>query len=89
MTRFESYLYNKRNCIGSIFDDSDLTSQFIPYFNSQARIEVKSPNGYTRRGRVAATTGWKPCFILIHRISDHGSSDVLTSEDTVTRIIAD
>lgn len=69
------------------FDDSTLAKGFIRYFNSGERIRVASPTGeWTRTGTVGVTTGWRPAFLLMHRSSDSGSSDVLHSDTVVTHV---
>jgi hypothetical protein len=89
---FASFIERKRAEYGEKFDPSALEPVFIPYFESQARIEVvtKYPEGeaYKRRGRVGVTTGWRPTFLLMHRISDVGSGDVLGPNDKVVKEIA-
>ncbi len=86
MRSYSEYLAGKRQQYGNLFDSRDLAHQFVPYFESGERIEVRSPWG-TRRGRVGVTTGWKPVFILLARRNARGSSDVLTSSDTVVRVV--
>jgi hypothetical protein len=73
---------------GRVFDDSALAPQFIRFFETGQRIEVSGPSG-VRRGRVGVTAGWCPCFLLMHRRSDRGSSDLLGLKDRVTRVIID
>ena len=83
---FGEYLKRKRAEYGEKFDASDLAPQFIPYYESGERIEVVSSWG-TRRGRIGITTGWRPAFLLMCRVSARGSSDVLRADDKVTRVI--
>lgn len=86
---FAAFLERKRAEHGAKFDPSDLAPAFIQYFESQERIEVVNKGfGYRRRGRVGVTSGWKPAFLLIHRVSDWGSSDVLGAGDEVVKVIA-
>lgn len=87
---YADYIRTAKQRHGDKFDDSSLAPQFVRYFESGERIEVAGDEGegYVRRGRVGVTTGWKPAFLLMHRTSDHGSSDVLGERDEVARIIA-
>jgi len=71
---------------GEKFDPSDLAAQFIPYYESQQRIEI-SHYGETIRGRIGVTTGWKPRFILSLRSNSTGSSITLSSKDKILSII--
>lgn len=52
-----------------------------------ARIEV-TRDGWTRRGRVSVTTGWKPALLLMHRRSDRSSADVLDERDHLVRVVS-
>lgn len=67
---------------GAQWDPSSLAPQFIPYLHSDQRIKVDGPYG-VRFGTVGVTTGWRPVFLLMHRSSAHGSSDVLGQADQV------
>lgn len=71
---------------GEKWDPSDLeaASHLAPHYHSDSRVRVQNQtSGYTRTGRISTTTGWKPAFLLMHRSSDLGSSDVLGPEDRV------
>lgn len=85
MSKYTELTARKQREHGDRFDASDLHSQFIPYFNSGDRIRVANGE-YVRTGRVGVTTGWKPAFLLMHRASDHGSSDVLGPDDQITHV---
>lgn len=77
------------------FDGSALrdAAQFAPYYGKSVRIKVirEYPSGdsYVRRGRVSMTTGWMPSFMLMHRLGDHGSSDLLTGRDRIVAVQRD
>jgi hypothetical protein len=76
---------------GAKFDPSALAPEFVPFFESQERIEVNmgyGNDGPKRQGRVSVTTGWKPCFILMSRVSDSGSSETLGRSDHYVKTIA-
>lgn len=60
-------------------------------YNTSERVEVvrQYPDGNPgepRRGRVSTTTGWRPAFVLVHRSSDHGSADLLTTSDRIVAV---
>lgn len=88
---FGYYLTRKRREHGAKFDASSLAPQFIPYYESGQRIEVTRtfPSGeaWTRRGTVGITTGWRPAFLLMSRVSAHGSSDLLSADDKIVKVI--
>ena len=66
------------------YDPSDLAPQFTEYLHNGTRLIVRNrTTGYTRRGTVGKTTGWKPAYILMHRRTDTGSWDVLSTEDEI------
>ena len=57
-----------------------------------ARVDREAPEGkrtaeYVRRGRVGMTTGYKPAFLLMHRTTDIGSSDVLDAWDVPVGLV--
>lgn len=85
---YQEYIRRKQAEWGAKFDPSQLASQFIPYFNSQARITVRfySQSGElydVKRGTIGATTGWRPCFLLMHNSRARGSSCTLSIKDLV------
>lgn len=86
---YQQYLDRARHQHGDRFDGSDLYPQFRPFFQGpRVRVRTTYDNGetYERTGRVSVTTGWRPAFILIHRSSDHGSSDLLGERDRVVAV---
>ena len=87
MTKYNDLIARKSSEYGAKFDASDLNPAFIDYYNSGERIEVEI-YGAKERGRVGITTGWKPVFLLIHRISDRGSSTTLGNGDKFLRTIS-
>lgn len=84
-TRFDQYVARKRAEHGDKFDDSSLVAKFRPFYHSGQRIRVANGD-YVRTGTVGATSGWKPAFLLMHRSTDHGSSDVLGERDVITHV---
>lgn len=76
---------------GEQFDPSGLDATHWTIrqaYESGERVEVTTTyaNGKTwvRRGRVGVTTGWRPVFILLPRVTSSGSSDVLGPDTIVT-----
>jgi len=90
MSKYQEYVDRKRAEFGDRFDPSNLHPQFRRHFDSGVRIQVTRTydNGetWTRTGTVGATTGWRPSFLLVHRSSDTGSSDLLGPDDKVTAV---
>jgi len=87
MSKYADLITRRQIQYGSKFNASSLAPQFEGFYNSGARIEVDF--GYeVKRGRIGVTTGWNPCFILMLRRSDHGSSYTLGTADKVLKIIA-
>ena len=97
-TKFDEYCDLKREQCPS-WDDSQLTnadSMARALYGTPTRVMVETtyPNGetYRRTGSIGITTSWRPAFLVIHRSSDIGSSDVLgpleSPDGTETHIIA-
>lgn len=85
MRSYDDYLGTKRDQFGDKFDPSALAQEFVPYFESGERIRVVDGE-HVRTGTIGVTTGWRPAFLLMHRSSDDGSSDVLGLKDRVTHV---
>lgn len=68
------------------FSDVGLSKQFIQYYENGKRIKVRFPDGRTECGTVGVTTGWVPCFLLMHRSTDTGSSTVLADMDKIVGV---
>lgn len=88
---FDNYVDRKKREHGDKFDAAELHQKFRSYFHSEQRVKVRayypdSGESWTRTGRVSATTGWRPAFLLMHRSSDRGSSDVLSERDEVVAV---
>ena len=81
MRNYQDWIREKKSNAKD-FDDSDLSKQFIPYFESGQRIIVTS-YGEVKRGYVGVTTGWKPCFLLMNNTRSMGSSDTLSDKDEI------
>lgn len=88
MTPFEAYCERQRARYGARFVPPQGTA-FIRAFNEAPRLRVKVRSVYgneihARWGFVGITTGWCPAFILMRRVGQHGSSDLLNPvQDTI------
>ena len=87
MRNYQDMLERRQHEHGAKFDPADLAPQFIRFYESGQRIEVKTPWGDLERGYVGVTTGWKPAFLLVHRRSDSGSSTLLSHEYEITKTL--
>jgi len=80
-TRYEAYLARKRAEFGDRFDTSDLAPAFVEWFNSEERVKVIDIRSQmTACGLVTVTTGWKPTFLLKRKVTDYGSSYVISAD---------
>ncbi len=86
MNRYQMFLARKDAEYGIEFDDSNLASKFVPYFNSGKRIKVLTSDGRTLYGTVGVTTGWKPVFLLMRNSNRVGSSDLLSDSDRIVAV---
>jgi hypothetical protein len=96
MLSYRDFINRKRAEYGDKFDSSDLDARFIPFFESGQRIKVDiaglSPEnelfyGHTiKTGTVGVTTGWKPCFLLMHSSRSIGSPWTLGSAEKLLAV---
>lgn len=86
MRSYQDMLARRKNEFGDHFDASALASQFIKYYESQERIKVLFSDGSTECGTIGVSTGRIPCFLLIRRVTDMGSSNVLAVTDKVIAV---
>lgn len=85
--KYQEYVDKKVREYGEKFDTSSLAEQFVQFFESGERVEIET-GGEIVRGRVGVSSGWKPCFLLMRRTSDMGSSYTLSANDKVLRVIS-
>ncbi len=87
MASYDAYLRSKQQQFGDRFTPVDLDQRFVTYFENGQRIRVRL-DVFDKEvtGTVSVTTGWKPCFLLMHRASDHGSVYLLGPEDVITAV---
>lgn len=88
MGKLDNYIQRGKAKHGERFSTASLAPQFIDAYNSGARVSVAfvSNDGSVyevRRGTIGITTGWIPCFLLMGRVTDHGSSYTLSSKDKI------
>jgi hypothetical protein len=88
MYKYETLVFRFNHRYPDSFDDSDLEA--CPdikhwFITTDARVKVEGPMGI-RFGRISTTTGWKPGWLLMHRITDHGSWDLLSPDDRVIAV---
>lgn len=88
MNNYKAYIKRKELEYGDKFDPSNLPSHLVPYYESNARIEIKTSYGEIKRGRVGVTTGWRPSFLLMPRIDSRGSSELLDHSTQVIKVIS-
>jgi hypothetical protein len=87
ITRLESYLQRCRDRWGDKFDASGLAHSFAGHYNTGDRIEVQFEYGEVKRGTVAATTGWRPSFMLMLTKRSSGSIWLLSDRDKVLKVV--
>lgn len=88
MNTLERYIAEGERAHGAKFDPSDMLAcePVIRHNFLGPRVKVSHPVYGVRSGRVSKTTGWKPALLLMHRSSDHGSSDLLGPLDRVIAV---
>lgn len=82
MTRYENYVNRKKVEYGEKFSDENINKAFITAFNNGDTFRVKVDFGYDKPiwGYIGATTGWKPCFLLLRKRGQHGSSETISQD---------
>lgn len=88
MTKYEALVQRFKAEYGDRFNEKGLDPKWIPYYESQERIEVRFHSGPVKRGRVACTCGWSPSFMLMLKRNSFGSSWLLNEGDEYLRTIA-
>lgn len=88
MPNFQEYITRQEKKWGNKFNPSNLALHLCKYYESQERIEVKTPYGETKRGRIGITTGWNPTFLLMARKNACSSSEILTRGTVIIKVIS-
>lgn len=86
MRSFTEKIRGGKEQYGEKYSSDALARKFVPYYENQQRIKVMFPDGSTACGTVGATTGWIPCFLLIKRSTDLGSSTILSEVDRIVAV---
>lgn len=85
MSEYTQYLERQVKRHGDKFDPSNLAPQFAPYLHSWNRVAVDMGDK-VRKGYVGVTTGPKPVFLLMYRLTSIGSSNLLNSEHKLLKV---
>lgn len=87
MTRSYADLVRRgRQRHGDRFSESDLAPGFRRYYDSGERVRVRFDYGEELTGTIAATTGWRPAFLLMRTARSIGSIYTLSERDTVVAV---
>ena len=85
MMNYDQYITSKQHQYGAQFDASDLDPRFARYYHTETRIKVETC-GMVFTGTVGATTGWKPCFLLMRTKRSMGSPWTLGPRDRILAV---
>lgn len=81
MNNYNDYIARKTREYGDKFSAENLNPLFINAFNNGDTFRVLVDFGYQQKwGYISVTTGWKPCFLLMARRGQYGSSDTINNE---------
>lgn len=83
---FDDYCRRKQAEHGDKFDASGLAAQFIPYYHTDTKLRILSRGGTERTGTIGATTGYRPCFLLMTAANKVSSPWTLGDSDVITAI---
>lgn len=83
---FAEYEDRRRAEHGTKYDGSRLNPALVRYFESGERVRVDMGRGVTLTGTIGATTGWRPCFLLMRTSRAIGSPWTLEHGETVTAV---
>ena len=83
---YDNYIAKKRGQYGDKFDDSELNPEFIPYYHTEQRVEVQWGSEKVR-GFIGATTGWRPCFLILRTKRSISSCYTIGKDDKILRVI--
>lgn len=86
MKSYAAMCDRRRREFGDRFDDSELSAQFVSHYESGKRVRVRFGYGEEMTGTIGVTTGWRPCFLLMRRSNDHGSSWTLSDRDEIVAV---
>jgi len=86
MSRYTDMVARKTREHGDKFSAASLNPAFIDAYNNgdRYRVLVRSfPSEKPIWGYIEATSGWVPCFLLIRRRGQHGSSETIRAESVI------
>ena len=83
---YAEYVARAQRKYGERFSDAELARKFVPFFESGARIKVRLRWGEEMTGTIGATTGWRPCFLLMRRSDSIGSPWTLSEADEIIAV---
>jgi hypothetical protein len=80
--RYHDFVQRQKAKHGDMFSEENLNRNFISAYNNGDTFRVLVDLGYDKPvwGYIGVTTGWKPCFLLMRRRGQHGSSDTINKE---------
>jgi hypothetical protein len=84
--KYQQYIEKKSREYGQKFDASDLDERFIRFYHTGQRIKIRTRCGTILTGTVSATTGWRPCFLLMRTVRSIGSPWTLGSGDEILAV---
>lgn len=82
---YREYIAGKQREYGARFDASALDQRFVAYYRTGQRIKVET-NGMVVTGTVGATTGWRPCFLLMRTKRSIGSPWTLGEHERIVAV---
>jgi hypothetical protein len=85
MKQYTDYLARAKAKHGARFSAESLNPDFIRFYESGERVKVKTSWGHGF-GTIGITTGWKPCFLLMHSIRSMGSSFIIGMDHKVIMV---
>ncbi len=79
MNNYESFINRGKSKHGDKFSEASLNPDFIHAYNNGDSFRVLVDFGYDKPvwGYIGVTTGWTPCFLLMRRRGQHGSSETI------------
>jgi len=84
MTKYQAFCARKRQEYPDTFSEEHLNPIFIHAFNEGDTYRVHVDRGYEKVwGYIGITTGWAPCFLLMRRRGQHGSSETIGPSDKI------
>lgn len=88
MSKFSEYVDRGKRQHGDKFTASELDPRFVQFYNSGARvkIDIGGTGEHILTGTIGATTGWRPCFLLMRTSRSVGSMWTLGPKDKIVAV---